>query len=73
MSEVLMTTIHLDLNVDEANLVLEALGQLPFVRVYALIGRIQELARKQIAANGAAGSIGANGASPRSEVGPSHE
>jgi hypothetical protein len=51
-----MKTIHLDLSIEEANLVLEALGQMPFVRVYQLIGRIQETARAQIE------SAGPNGA-----------
>jgi hypothetical protein len=41
-------TIQLELSIDETNLILEALGALPFVRVYALIGRIQERARQQI-------------------------
>jgi len=43
-----MKNIQLELTIDETNLILEALGALPFVRVYALIGRIQEHARKQI-------------------------
>lgn len=42
-----MNTIKLELEVEEANLILEALGQLPFVKVYKLIGRIQEQARTQ--------------------------
>ena len=41
-------TIKLELEVDETNLILEALGALPFVRVYQLIGRIQEQARTQV-------------------------
>jgi hypothetical protein len=40
--------IKLDLTIDDTNLILEALGQLPFARVYALIGRIQEQARAQL-------------------------
>lgn len=43
-----MKNIQLELTVDETNLILEALGALPFARVYTLIGRIQESARKQI-------------------------
>ena len=43
-----MKTIQLELNLEEANLILEGLGQLPFVRVYALIANIQEQARKQL-------------------------
>lgn len=43
-----MTTIRLDLDVDDVNLVLEALGKLPFVQVYQLIGRIQAQAQAQV-------------------------
>lgn len=43
-----MREIKLDVSVDEANMILEALGQLPFVKVYGLIGKIQEQARQQI-------------------------
>jgi hypothetical protein len=45
-----MNTIEIELNIDETNLILEALGQLPFVRVYGLIARIQEQARAQMQA-----------------------
>jgi hypothetical protein len=43
-----MKNIQLDLTVEDTNLILEALGALPFAQVYTLIGRIQECARKQI-------------------------
>lgn len=43
-----MKDIELELNVPEVNLVLEALGALPFVRVFGLIGKIQEQARRQV-------------------------
>ena len=43
-----MKNIQLDLTVEDTNLILEALGALPFAQVYALIGRIQERARKQL-------------------------
>lgn len=43
-----MKTIQLDLSIDDTNLILESLGQMPFARVYALIGRIQEHARQQL-------------------------
>jgi len=42
--------INLQITVDEANLILEALGTLPFVKVFALIGRIQEQAGQQLRA-----------------------
>jgi hypothetical protein len=41
--------IQLDLSIEDTNLILEALGALPFAQVYTLIGRIQERARQQIA------------------------
>jgi hypothetical protein len=43
-----MKEINLQITIDEANLILEALGNLPFVKVYALIGKIQEQAGQQI-------------------------
>jgi hypothetical protein len=54
--------IQLELTIDETNLILEALGALPFVRVYALIGRIQERARTQLEEPAAAPAPGPNGA-----------
>jgi len=45
-----MNNIKLELSLDDCNLVLEALGQQPYVRVYALIARLQEQARRQVAA-----------------------
>ena len=42
------TKLHFELTIEETNLVLEALGQLPFVRVFNLIGRLQEAARGQV-------------------------
>ena len=40
--------INLQITIDEANLILEALGNLPFVRVFALIGKIQGQAGQQL-------------------------
>lgn len=40
--------IRLDLTLDEANLILEALGQLPYARVHALIARIHQQAVAQL-------------------------
>jgi len=57
-----MKNIQLELTIDETNLILEALGALPFARVYTLIGRIQEGARKQIDEQAPVlGPVGANG------------
>jgi hypothetical protein len=49
-----LSTITFHLTVDETNLILEALGQLPFCRVYNLIGQMQERARQQLQAEPAA-------------------
>lgn len=40
--------LRFELSIDDVNLILESLGQLPFARVYSLIGRIQEQARAQL-------------------------
>ena len=45
-----MREIDLRISVDEVNLILEALGDLPFVKVYTLIGKIQQQANQQISA-----------------------
>ena len=45
-----MKEIDLQVSVDEVNLILEALGNLPFVKVYALIAKIQQQANQQISA-----------------------
>jgi hypothetical protein len=42
-----MDKLDLELRVEEGNLILEALGQLPFVKGYALISKIQEQAQRQ--------------------------
>lgn len=46
-----MNAVKLELSLEEANLVLEALGNLPFVRVYELIGKIQTQAQVQAGAH----------------------
>ena len=43
-----MKCIQLTITLDETNLILEALGELPFVRVHQLIGKIQEQATEQL-------------------------
>ncbi len=47
-----MEEITLHITIDEANLILESLGNLPFVKVYALIGKIQEQAGQQLGPKG---------------------
>jgi hypothetical protein len=41
-------TITLNLSVEETNLILEGLGNMPFAKVYALVGKIQEQASEQL-------------------------
>lgn len=43
-----MQEIELKLTLDETNLVLEGLGNLPYARVYALVARIQAQAGEQL-------------------------
>lgn len=40
--------IQLQLSLEEVNLVLEALGNLPFARVYSLVGKLQSQASEQL-------------------------
>ena len=48
-----MKEINLHVGIEEANLILEALGNLPFVKVFALISKLQEQASQQFAGEGA--------------------
>ena len=43
-----MSDIDLKISTDDVNLLLEGLGNLPFVKVYALISKIQEQAGRQL-------------------------
>jgi hypothetical protein len=43
-----MPKITLTLTLPEINLVLEALGQLPYAQVYELVGTIQQQAKAQL-------------------------
>lgn len=43
-----MQNITLTVSLEEANLILEALGNLPFARVYGLINKMQAQAQAQI-------------------------
>jgi hypothetical protein len=43
-----MKELNLRLTIDEANLVLEGLGNLPFAKVYALVAKIQGQASEQL-------------------------
>lgn len=48
-----MQEIKLTVTIDEANLILDALGNQPFNKVFALIGKIQQQASAQLGDNGA--------------------
>ena len=48
-----MKAINLHVSIDETNLILEALGNLPFVKVFELIRKLQEQASQQLAVDGA--------------------
>lgn len=43
-----MKQINLDLTVDEINLILEGLGNLPFIKVHELIAKLHEQASVQV-------------------------
>ena len=45
-----MSEITITLTIDETNLILEALGEIPFIRVHELIGKIQQEAQIQLLA-----------------------
>jgi hypothetical protein len=61
-----MKEITLTVTVDEANLILEGIGLLPFARVFQLVGKLQEQARRQLDGDAA----GAGARPPASAVGP---
>jgi hypothetical protein len=48
-----MEEITLKLTIEEANTILEGLGELPFKRVFNLVGKIQQQASTQFNGNGA--------------------
>ncbi len=50
-----MEELTLNVNVEEANLILEGLGTLPFAKVYQLVANIQQQASEQVG-NGAPAS-----------------
>ena len=43
-----MDELKLSLTIDETNLILEGLGNLPFVRVHQLVAKIQQQASSQL-------------------------
>lgn len=46
-----MNKVTMNLSIDEANLVLEALGNMPYRRVYELVAKIQQQASEQLSEN----------------------
>ena len=50
-----MEEIELTITVDEANTILEALGNLPFKEVFTLVSKIQKQASQQLGKASAAG------------------
>lgn len=48
-----MKTLTLQLTIDDANLILEALGNQPYVKVFSLITKFQAQASQQLAADNA--------------------
>ncbi len=51
-----MTEINLRVSLDDANLILDALGQQPFAKVFTLVNKIQQQASEQI--NGGESALG---------------
>ena len=68
-----MQDIQLRLSIEELNLVLEGVGNLPFARVFTLVGKLQAQAAEQLqVAQQGAGTAGATGgvaAPPASQKG----
>lgn len=50
-----MKEINFTVTIDEANLILEGIGHLPFAKVFQLVNKLQEQARRQIDGDPAAG------------------
>jgi len=47
-----MQELHFKLTIDQTNLILEALGNMPFAKVHELINSIQEQAAQQLHSDG---------------------
>lgn len=48
-----MQELNLKVTIDEANLILKALGRLPFNEVYELVGKLNQQANEQLGDHGA--------------------
>lgn len=56
--------IELRLEIEEINLILEALGQQPFARVFELVAKIQQQASEQLEAANGSGTAAVSGSGP---------
>jgi hypothetical protein len=61
-----MKELNIKLTVSELNLILESLGNMPYIRVYELISQIQQQAKEQL--NGASSSVGLNAENDSSNI-----
>ena len=57
-----MQEINLKLAIEDVNVILEGVGNLPFARVYTLVNKIQEQAAQQLRADQAAKTDETSGA-----------
>lgn len=57
-----MKTLTLQLTIDDANLILEALGNQPYVKVFSLITKFQAQASQQLVADDAPPPVAASAA-----------
>ena len=60
-----MKEINLSLSIEEINLILDGLGNMPFKAVYSLIGKIQSQAAGQMNENGHAPDLPEKNATPK--------
>ena len=56
-----MSEINIGVTIDEANLILEGLGHLPFAKVYALVAKLQQQASLQLNSDGKTDAEGQDG------------
>jgi len=62
-----MNQIKLEITTEEANVILESLGNMPFARVYGLVAKIQEQAHRQLGQDAGQGDM-ATAEKPASEI-----
>jgi hypothetical protein len=65
-----MQEINLRLAVEDVNVILEGVGNLPFARVYTLVGKIQQQAAQQMRAANGDKSAASQGAALAAEPAP---